>query len=401
MTSRVVSQVLVVALLFPVSGRAQVESIDEDIQFHSHELDRLREEIKDFERRIRETSHQEKSTAQKVDELDEEITLVRNLLYRLKKEEHAKKRAIEEAKEAIRAREREYAALQERYARRVVDVYTRGKLSELALLFDSESWRQAIYRSKYLTIISNYDRILAGEIRSALKEIGARRLSLEKDLKDLEKIDRERTARKVWLERNRRLRNRELVQLKKDRQNLTEALQARRSAVQELEKIILRLERERAARLAEMERRRREEEVAAASDFVSLKGRLPWPVEGPIVSRFGSQRNPTLKTVTENPGIDIRGEEGSEVRAVFNGTVTTVTYIRGYGNTIIIDHGGGFYTVYTHVTDVEVGENTHVRAQEVIAHVGDSGSLDGAKLHFEVWGNRQKLNPEAWLVKKG
>ncbi|MFQ6615859.1 MAG: murein hydrolase activator EnvC family protein [Fidelibacterota bacterium] len=397
MTVRSKPPAIVLALLLPVAGPAQVEGIDEDIQFHSRELDRLREEIRDFERRIRETSDREKGAAEKLGELDEEISLVRNLLYRLRKEEQAKERAVEEARRAIETKKEEYAALQERYARRVVDVYTKGRLSDLALLLDSDSWRQLTYRSKYLTIISDYDRTLAGEIRSALHEITARQSLLEKDLADLAKIDRERTARKAWLERNRRMRNRELVRLKRNHQELSEALQDRRSAAEELETIILSLERERADR----ERRRREAELAGASDFVSVKGRLPWPVEGSVVTRFGSHRNPTLKTVTDNPGIDIRGKEGSRVRAVFDGIVTTVTYIRGYGNTIIIDHGGGFYTVYTHVTDVEVGENSYVKALDVIAHVGDSGSLDGAKLHFEVWGNRKKLNPEAWLTKKG
>ena len=87
-------------------------------------------------------------------------------------------------------------------------------------------------------------------------------------------------------------------------------------------------------------------------------------------------------------------------RSVFDGIVTTITYIRGYGNTIILDHGSNFYTVYTHVSDVEVEENNYVEARQVIAYVSDSGSLDGSKLHFEIWGNREKLNPELWLIKK-
>ncbi|HJL85338.1 MAG TPA: M23 family metallopeptidase, partial [Candidatus Marinimicrobia bacterium] len=110
-------------------------------------------------------------------------------------------------------------------------------------------------------------------------------------------------------------------------------------------------------------------------------------------------KNPTLKTITENTGVDIKSNAGSEVQAVFSGIVTTVTYIRGYGNTVIIDHGGGFYTVYTHVEDVEVDENAFVRARQIIAHVGKLDSGSGSKLHFEIWSNREKLNPEHWLGK--
>ena len=106
-----------------------------------------------------------------------------------------------------------------------------------------------------------------------------------------------------------------------------------------------------------------------------------------------------LKTTTDSPGIDIEGTPKAPVRAVLNGIVTTITYIRGYGTTIIIDHGGGFYTVYTHVTDLQVHEDGEVKSRDIIAYTGDAGAINGSKLHFEIWGNQKKLNPEHWLIK--
>lgn len=386
-------------MVFPVIGFAQIEEIDEDIQFHSKELDRIRREIQDFQKRIKETSTREKSMSRRLNEIDEEVSLVRNLLYRLKKAEKTKRRAIDQSEKEIEEKRRDYEELQDRYARRVVDVYKKGRLSDLEILLDSESWRQAIYRSRYLKIISDYDKALGRQIESKLDDIISQRASMEKELRDMERIDKEKSVRKQWLEKRRRVRNSELVQLKRNRQELSKAIQDRQDAAKEMEAMIAKLERNKAARLVELERRRREEQLLITVDFSALKGKLPWPVKGKIVSHFGRQRNPTLKTVTENTGIDIKGTAGKQVRAVHDGIVTTVTYIRGYGNTIIIDHGEGFYTVYTHVTDVEVEENDYVRTRDIIAHVGDSGSLDGAKLHFEIWGNRKKLNPERWLMK--
>ena len=107
-----------------------------------------------------------------------------------------------------------------------------------------------------------------------------------------------------------------------------------------------------------------------------------------------------MKTTTENPGIDIKGQPGSPIRSVLGGVVTTITYIRGYGTTIIIDHGGGFYTVYSHVTNIQTTVDGQVRNGDIIAYMGDSGSINGSKLHFEIWGKGQKLNPEQWLIKK-
>lgn len=385
---------------FPAVFFTQKGEFDENIQFHSTELDKLRREVKDFEKRIKETSEKEKSTAEKLSELDEEISLIRNLIYRLRKEERIKKGTIEKAEGEIQQKEAEKKNLINRYANRVVNIYKKGRLSDLELLFDSESWQQAIYRTRYMKIISDYDRSLNEKIWSTIKEIKESWSNLMAELRDLERIDREKVDRKKWLERRRRMRNSELNRLKQDKHELAKALEERQKAAKELEAIIAKLEKEKAARLAELERRRREaRELRAAENFSALKGKLPWPVDGAIISRFGRHRNPTLKTVTENPGIDIRGKSGVEVRAVFDGIVTTITYIRGYGNTIIIDHGGGYYTVYTHIMDVEVDEGGYVKALDTIARVGDSGSLDGAKLHFEIWGNKQKLNPELWLRK--
>ena len=385
-------------LLSVISG--QTEKIEKDIQFHNSELDHLRKEIADYERKIKNTSDREKSEIERLNEIDEEISLVRNLIYRLRREEKIKEKSITQAEVTIEKKESEHTSLVNRYAKRVTHTYKKGRLSDLEKLLDAKSWRQAVYRAKYIKIISEHDRSLADEIRRNLVEIETKRTVMERELIDIRKIDEEKLSRKKWLEQRRRVRNKELGNLKRDRQKMSVALNQRKKAAQQMESIISRLERERVARIAELERRRKEMELLGSVPFKELKGKLPWPIEGKVISRFGTYQNPNLKTVTENTGIDIHGSEGTEVRSIYDGIVTTVTYIRGYGNTVILDHGDGFYSVYTHVMDVEVEENSYVNARDIIAHVGDSGSLEGTKLHFEIWGNKDKLNPELWLKKR-
>ena len=385
-------------LLSVISG--QTEKIEKDIQFHNSELDHLRKEIADYERKIKNTSDREKSEIERLNEIDEEISLVRNLIYRLRREEKIKEKSITQAEVTIEKKESEHTSLVNRYAKRVTHTYKKGRLSDLEKLLDAKSWRQAVYRAKYIKIISEHDRSLADEIRRNLVEIETKRTVMERELIDIRKIDEEKLSRKKWLEQRRRVRNKELGNLKRDRQKMSVALNQRKKAAQQMESIISHLERERVARIAELERRRKEMELLGSVPFKELKGKLPWPVEGKVISRFGTYQNPNLKTVTENTGIDIHGSEGTEVRSIYDGIVTTVTYIRGYGNTVILDHGDGFYSVYTHVMDVEVEENSYVNARDIIAHVGDSGSLEGTKLHFEIWGNKDKLNPELWLKKR-
>ncbi len=394
-----ITSLILLLVLTPLIVSAQSEDIDEDIQFRSRELDRLRQEIENFRHRIKSTADQEKSTETKIQELDEEISLIRNLLYRLRKEEKSKESAIKKAEALIQEKEKEFDELRDKYTRRVVNIYKTGRPSDLEMIINRDSWRDRVYREEYLKVISQYDRELASKIQQVIAQIDAEKKTLERALEDIQKIDSEKTSQKLWLEKKRSMRNRELANLKRNKQELFQELEDRQEAARQMETIIARLEREKENRIKELERRRREDSLLAGGDFSAMKGSLPWPVDGPVISKFGSHKNPTLKTITENTGVDIKSDAGSEVQAVFSGIVTTVTYIRGYGNTVIIDHGGGFYTVYTHVEDVEVDENAFVRARQIIAHVGKLDSGSGSKLHFEIWSNREKLNPEHWLGK--
>ena len=133
--------------------------------------------------------------------------------------------------------------------------------------------------------------------------------------------------------------------------------------------------------------------------YTTHKGKLIWPVVGRVTAKFGRRRHPQLKTITQNSGIDIAAKEGVEVVSVLRGRITSITWIRGFGNTLIIDHGAGFYSVYTHLGEVYVTPNEIVASGQKIATVGDSGSVDGITLHFEIWHNREKQNPAIWLRK--
>jgi septal ring factor EnvC (AmiA/AmiB activator) len=129
-----------------------------------------------------------------------------------------------------------------------------------------------------------------------------------------------------------------------------------------------------------------------------MKGRLPWPVQGKIIGKFGTIRNPDTGVVIDNVGIDIQAKSGTEVKSVLDGVVSTITYIRSHGKIIIIDHGGGFSTVYAQVDNIMVHENEYVQKGDTIATVVKIKNGDPEKLHFEVWGNQQKLNPQIWLA---
>ena len=124
--------------------------------------------------------------------------------------------------------------------------------------------------------------------------------------------------------------------------------------------------------------------VVSGHQFSDLKGRMSWPTTGTIVSHFGRERHPALNTVTENLGIEIKAQLGNPVITVVDGVVQTITWQRSRGNIIIISHDNGFYTVYTHLQDIRVAESQPVKRGQTIGTVGDTGSLIGPVLHFQI-----------------
>jgi septal ring factor EnvC (AmiA/AmiB activator) len=138
-----------------------------------------------------------------------------------------------------------------------------------------------------------------------------------------------------------------------------------------------------------------------AVGFGALRGRLPWPTEGKIVTGFGAQVHPRFGTRTFRNGVDIEAAVGREVLAVHGGHVIYTGWFKGYGNLIIVDHGNEYYTLYAHIAEIEAKEGDDVRQGQRIGTVGDTGSLAGPRLYFEVRYQGKPQDPEQWLRQGG
>ena len=137
---------------------------------------------------------------------------------------------------------------------------------------------------------------------------------------------------------------------------------------------------------------------APATGFGRLRGRVPWPVDGAVIEvAFGKVVNARFNTVTQQNGLDLRVHEGAEVRAVGTGQVAFAGWFRGYGNLVIVDHGDGYHTLYAHLAAVARKAGDMVEAGDLVGLVGDTGSLKGAYLYFELRANGKPVDPMPWL----
>ena len=164
---------------------------------------------------------------------------------------------------------------------------------------------------------------------------------------------------------------------------------------------------ERAAQEAEAQGRKLAEFIEALpaprsgsapySGFASLRGHLPRPAGTRIEVGFGKVVDPRFRTVTVQKGVDIAARRGEEVLAVAPGRVAHAGWFKGYGNLVIVDHGEGFHTLVAHLASMTAAAGEDVQAGSVLGTVGDTGSLKGAYLYFEIRENGKPLDPKSWL----
>ncbi|HEB84032.1 MAG TPA: hypothetical protein ENI92_03425, partial [Bacteroidetes bacterium] len=301
--------------------------------------------------------------------------------------------------------------------RRAVFVYKRGRNEELRFLLAARSPGVYIRRRVYIRRIQDRDRRNLESLRNARERESEEEARLSKTLADLaearnqraravERATRlvaERKAEAATLERDRGRLADLLADVRQNRESLSRMIAEREASAKQVEQWIASLERQRLqgeVQEIRLDTRGAQVVVHPVKDFgtfASAEGKLPWPVRGKVISRFGLEKNRLTGTFTENPGIDIAAKEGDEVIAVQGGRCTRITYLRGFGTTVLVEHGDGYYTVYAHLGEVWVSEGERIVPGRVIGTVGRSGASASPRLHFQVWHKRRKEDPLQWL----
>ena len=371
---------------------------DEELKYKNESIETLKKEIVDLQKKIKKMSSREKSATQKITTLEKEISLTERLISELTKEGDMTRELISETESILRQQEDELDALRERYRKRAVYAYTKGRPSNIEKIFSTVSWRQFVYRKEYLRLISLAENNIRKKINTLLINMGQEKLNLEAGLRKNISLNKEKSKQKKTLKNKKSSHEKELTALSKNKEELAEYLKEKDKGLKELEELRTTILEDK-ARFEREEKIRRQQEALKTKQFSQLKGQLPWPINGKVVTKFGRQWNPKLKTTTEYPGIDIQGKANMPVKTILNGIVVTITYLRGYGTTVIIDHGGGFYTVYSQLKSLKTHVNSEVRSGDVIAHLAESNSENSTALHFEIWGDGENLDPEKWLAK--
>jgi septal ring factor EnvC (AmiA/AmiB activator) len=282
--------------------------------------------------------------------------------------------------------------------RRLVDIYKRGPLHTFQVLLAAEGFGDLLSRYKYLYLTSQQDRSLVTDVEklrnrvvtqrnnilNVRSELDRRRDEREAEFSKYSALASERSRRLLTLQRSARSTERRLTELQKDESRLNGLLAS--------------LER---ARRDELARGALRGAVSAPGSITTADlGKLDWPVEGAIVYRFGRDTLPSGGIIRWN-GVGIAAGVGTSVKAVEAGKVRLVGQFGTYGLTVVVEHGNGYYSVYSHLESAAVKLGASIGKGGVVGTVGGQNSDYGPHLHFEIRGENQiALDPTTWLRRR-
>jgi septal ring factor EnvC (AmiA/AmiB activator) len=274
-------------------------------------------------------------------------------------------------------------------AKRLVALYKLNWLGKFHVLASAQSLQELLKRKTALERILVYDEMVIRELMDNRLDLEAVRSRLEthRNEKRRRADEYQKQIKQIAAERTQRAKL--LAHVRKKKSAQLAAIESLKIAARDLDEKIKNLGIESAATTLQ--------KYTAAEPFQAYKGLLKMPVKGKIVSLFGKFKNTRYQVLNFRSGIEIQTERGEPIAAVFAGKILYADWFKGYGNMIIIDHGENYYTVYAHVEEAFKSTGDAVEAGEVIATVGDSGSITGPKLYFEVRHHGKPLDPMQWL----
>jgi murein hydrolase activator len=381
--------------------------------------DELRREILESQRRLEEIRSERERLQREMAAIRSRVTNVSGELVNIERQLSATRSVLAEidfqvdatsertrgtTADLLRTREE----LRERSAvlnQRLRGIYKQGPLSTVRVLLGAENFTDLLNRYRYLQLMARYDRSLLGSVERLEVELSAQSRDLQESLAELGRLRQAQLGEVAELRQVEQEHQRTLDQFRSTERQTLSRLEQLQADEGRLTGVITDLERRRLAAEAALAAAGRSGEAPPATLTAADRGRLDWPVDGEILYRFGPERRPN-GTVLRWNGVGIRASAGTPVRAVRDGVVVLAGPFEGYGPTVIVSHGDGFYTLYLYLREIGVVEGRTVNAGQVVGTVGGSDTPEGPHLEFQLrapagGGTPQAQDPMLWLRPRG
>ena len=269
---------------------------------------------------------------------------------------------------------------------RLRSIYKNGSIFPLKIMFSSNDINALFQNLKYMNLIAQHDAQLLRKYKIQYEKF-------EKDKRSLYAV----RAKLVGLEKNAKYKKDEIVKTKKEKSVLLKKIKKKKYFYKKVRKELVAA----STNLNDLIDKLLVKIVSGEGlDISDKKGRLNMPLDGRILNKFGKKRVKEYDSYIVYNGINVKAKKGSKVKAVFDGTVLYTGELEGYGNLVIIGHGKEYHSLYGHLDTIKVSTETVVKTGEIIALSGDSGSLEGETLYFELRKSGKPIKPNPWFAKK-
>ena len=380
--------VLLVAHAAPLGAQSTAERI----RAQREELERIRRERADLERQMANLQGNVHELREEVFNLDRQREATERVIETLDRQLAAINTDVNETTTRMQRAEGELGVRRATLERRLVDIYKRGPLYSTEALLTARTFGELVARYKYMHELAVHDRALVGRVQLLRDQVARQRRDLVTLRQAVEENRTDKQAEEDRLARLRGERSSNLQQVQRSAQQIQDRLSALRASESRLTNVIASIESERRRSAATRPSATRESSTLRTSDL----GRLDWPVDGTVLYRYGRVVNPNNTTTRWN-GIGIAAAKGTPVHSVAPGTVVSVGQLGTYGLTVIVQHGGGDYSVYGSLNRLDVRKGQTVQKGQVIGAVGAADPDLPPHLHFEIRPKGRAVDPLEWL----
>lgn len=357
-----------------VTGTALADDLED-------QLADLQRQAEEQQAKTNEASAKVESVSERLRQIQEELRVATAEYKEVKGQLDSVEDKISDNTELLQKTEADLKVKNKKLQQRVRDIYINGQISYVDVLFGAKDFADLMTRMDVLKRIIKHDYDLIMKVKEEKATVENTRVQLEKDKAEAEVLVTDAQAKKAKVEDKESEQQVLLDQAIYDRDTSERMYEEIMAASQEVANMI----------------RRSHMSSAGYSGAPAGAGGMIWPISGPITSEFGWRTHPIFGTARFHSGLDIGGDYGMPIYAAASGTVIYAGWISGYGNAVIIDHGGGVTTLYGHNDSLNVSEGENVAQGQVIAMCGSTGNSTGPHCHFEVRENGEPVSPYGYL----
>jgi murein hydrolase activator len=371
-----------------LAGKKVAEKIDTLLKDEQAELKALRKKIAQQEKAISKVGKKESSVLKNLQKIGSQLKLKKRELEIYKWNSKNNQKKISSLEPRLKKAEQKIKSHKKILGLRLRSIYKEGPMFPLRVAFSSDNVTDLMQRLKYMDLIAQQDSQLLQEYLTRLEQIKQDKTSLYAVRAKLVNLKKNTVSKKKEIEKAKKEKSVYLKKIKRKKNLSVKVRKELLAASNNLNKLIDKL----LVKLVSGE----------GLDISDKKGRLNLPLKGRILNKFGRKRVKEYESYIVYNGINVRAKKGTPVKAVFDGKVLYTGELEGYGNLVIVGHGKEYHSLYGHLDSIKVAANKVVRTGDVIAHSGDSGSLEGETLYFELRRNGKPIEPIRWfrLAKK-